>query len=54
MIKRPTNDLSFETIEVPAEEGAFDDLLDFIADLMVRKWMEDQEMLKIEKQAEIR
>ena len=46
--------MSFEVVEVSPEGAAFDDLLDFIADLLVRKWMEDQEVLKIEKQAEIR
>lgn len=50
-MKRKAENLAFEVIEVPAEDGAFDDLLDFIADLLIRKWMEDQEMLKIEKPA---
>lgn len=33
--------LKFEVVEVPAPEGSLDDLLDFVADLVVKKWMED-------------
>ena len=42
-MKRKIDTLSFEVVEVPPPEGSLDALLDFIADLLVRKWMEERE-----------
>ena len=42
-MKKRTNSLSFEVVEVPAPEGAVDDLLDFIVDLVIRKRIEKRE-----------
>ena len=36
------NSLTFKVVEVPAEKSSTDDLLDFIADILVRKWMEEE------------
>ena len=38
-----SRNLSFEVVEVPAQEGALDDLLDSVVDLLVRKWIEKGE-----------
>ena len=42
-MKKKTDNLTFEVVEVPSKEGSLDDLLNFVADLLVRKWMEKRE-----------
>lgn len=42
-MKNGQDSLRFEIVEVPARQGRFDELLDFVADLLIRKWMEERE-----------
>ena len=42
-MKKKADKLSYEVVEVPAEEGSLCDLLDVIAELLVGKWMEEKD-----------
>jgi len=41
-VKRKIGSLTFEVVEVPAEEGTCEDMLDFLAELLVRRWLEQK------------
>ena len=39
---KESNNLSFEVVDISPEDGSFDGLQEFIADLLVERWMEEE------------
>ena len=48
-MRKKIENLSSKITEVPPEGGSLSDLLDFLADLLIRKWMEEQKEHEVGK-----
>lgn len=44
-MKKRSDHVRFEVVQIPAPEGSLDDLLDFVADLLVKKWMKEKQAM---------